>query len=438
MAKSLVYPANPLLQEKSMTVSEKPALNALLSPRSLAEFADCWPDKIFAAHGEPARLPEFLRARELSSIGALSSVYRGRLAFCSGARTSYMVPGDPTHAQKLFQMGLTLFFHDLGPYVPGAEAFLRQLETELGLAVGSTRMTAWASPREDGAACHYDANDIISIQLFGDKRFELAPVREIAAPYGRQYSPGTMPFEDLYTQTANGFPDWRDAEFQSIDMRPGSVLFFPRGTWHRTFASADSLAVAIVVEPPPAIDCFLHELRLVLLQDPRWRRPLYGAWGNGEQRRQALAQAEQLLRDVPRAAAAIAPQDMILPTINQEHRLELIEPRTRFQRVPNTSAVAEQNRSPEEDGLEWLRIRFKDEHDVQQPLASVEVPRQYNEVLVWLMQQHAPFSAQTLAEQFPSIPFDELKHLLQTCTRGGLLKLLAFPANLASAAPPAQ
>ena len=110
----------------------------------------------------------------------------------------------------------------------------------------------------------------------------------------------------------------------------------------------------------------------------------------------------------------------------------------RFQRVPNTSAVAEQNRSPGEDGLEWLRIRFRDEHDIQQPLASVEVPRQYNEVLVWLMQQHAPFSAQTLAEQFPSIPFDELKRVLQVCTRGGLLKLLTFPANLASAAPPAH
>ncbi len=411
-----------------MAAPEKPALASLLSPRSVAEFADCWPDKIFAAHGEPARLPEFLRTRELSSIGALGSVYRGRLAFCSGARTSYMVPGDPAQAQRLFQMGLTLYFDDLAPYIPGAEAFLRQLETELGISEGSTRMTAWASPREDGAACHYDANDIISIQVFGDKRFELAPVREITTPYGRQYSPGTMPFEELYTQTANGFPDWRDVQFQAVDMTPGSVLFFPRGTWHRTFASADSLAVAIVVEPPPAIDCFLNELRLVLLQDPRWRKPLYGAWGNGEQRQQALAQAEQLLRDVPQASAVIAPQDMILPTVSEEQRLELIEPRTRFQRVPNTSAAAEQSPPPDDNGLEWVRISFKDEHDVQQTLASVEVPQQYNDVLAWLSQRCAPFSAQVLAEQFPSIPFDELKRLLQVCTRGGLLKLLWFPA----------
>lgn len=421
-----------------MTAPEKPALDALLSPRSVEEFADYWPDKIFATHGEPARLPEFLRARELTSIGALGGVYRGRLAFCNGARTSYMVPGDPAQAQKLFQMGLTLYFDDIAPYVSGAQGFLRQLETELGISEGSTRMTAWASPREDGAACHYDANDIISIQLFGNKRFELAPVREISTPYGRQYSPGTMPFEDLYTQAASGFPDWRDVEFQTVEMKPGSVLFFPRGTWHRTFASADSLAVAIVVEPPPAIDCFLEELRLVLLQDPRWRKPLYGAWGNGKQRQQALAQAEQLLRDIPRSSAAISPQDMILPTVNEERRLELIEPRTRFQRVPNTGASTEPGRPSGDDGLAWIRISFKDEHDVQQTLASVEVPEQYSEVVAWLAQQQAPFSAQVLAEQFPAIAFDELKRLLQVCVRGGLLKLLWFPANIASAAFPSH
>ena len=111
-----------------------------------------------------------------------------------------------------------------------------------------------------------------------------------------------------------------------------------------------------------------------------------------------------------------------------EQRLELIEPRTRFQRVPNTSAAAEQSPPPDDNGLEWVRISFKDEHDVQQTLASVEVPQQYDDVLAWLSQRCAPFSAQVLADQFPSIPFDELKRLLQVCTRGGLLKLLWFPA----------
>ncbi len=410
-----------------MTAVERPALNALVSPRSLADFGEHWPDKVFVTQGDPARLPKFLRAQQLRSVGALASVYRGRLAFCSGAKTSYMVPGDPSYAQKLFHMGLTLYFDDVAPYIPGAQAFLKQLENDLGIAAGSTRMTVWASPREDGAACHYDPNDIISIQLYGSKCFELAPVREISAPYGMQYSPGTVPFDELYTQTSNGFPSWQDVEFDAHEMKPGSVLFFPRGTWHRTFVSQDSLAVAIVIEPPPAIDCLLDELRLVLLQDARWRKPLYGAWGNGSQREQALARAAQMLKDLPKAAGTISAQDLILPTLSEEQRLELIDERTRFQRVPNTSTFVEPERDEKEE-LQWVRINFKDEHGVQHTLASVEVPRQYADIVDWLVEQDTPFSVQAMQARFQAIPFAELKQLLQVCARGGLLKLLWFPA----------
>ena len=421
-----------------MATAERPALSALVSPHSLAEFDEHWPDKTFVAQGEPSRLPEFLRCRELSSIGALARVYRGRLAFCSGAKTSYLVPGDPSYAQKLFHMGLTLYFDDVAPYIHGAQAFLAQLENDLGIAVGSTRMTVWASPREDGAACHYDPNDIISIQLYGTKRFELAPVREISAPYGMQYSPGTMPFEDLYTQSGNGFPDWRTAEFTATEMKPGSVLFFPRGTWHRTFVNQDSLAVAIVIEPPPAINCLLDELRPVLLQDPRWRTPLYGAWGNGRQRERALARAEELLRELPNAVSALSARDLILPTLTEEQRLEGIDERTRFQRVPNTSVSAERA-GDDQEALQWMRIHFRDENGMQHTLASVETPRQYADIIGWFAEQERPFSVQTLQARFPATPFDELKHLLQVCARGGLLKLLWFPAiDIKPASPSAQ
>ena len=420
-----------------MATVERPALSALVSPRSLAVCDEPWPDKIFVAQGEPARLPEFLRGRELSSIGALASVYRGRLAFCSGATTSYLVPGDPSYAQKLFHMGLTLYFDDVAPYIRGAQAFLEQLENELGLAAGSTRMTVWASPREDGAACHYDANDIFSIQLYGTKRFELAPVREISVPYGMQYSPGTMPFDELYTQTGNGFPDWQAAEFDTTEMKPGSVLFFPRGTWHRTFVNQDSLAVAIVIEPPPAINCLLDQLRLVLLQDPRWRKPLYGVWGDGSQREQALARAEELLSELPEAMGALSPQDLILPSLTQEQRLALIDERTRFQRVPNTSVSAEPP-GEDQDELQWMRINFRDEHGMQHTLASVETPRQYADIIGWFAEQETPFSVQALQARYPATPLDELKRLLQVCARGGLLKLLWFPALDTKPAPLAQ
>ena len=64
-----------------MAEADSTTLGALIAPGSAAEFLrDYWPDKPFAAHGDAARLPPFLRAPELDSIETLSRVYRGNLS----------------------------------------------------------------------------------------------------------------------------------------------------------------------------------------------------------------------------------------------------------------------------------------------------------------------------------------------------------------------
>lgn len=120
----------------------KPALSALVALRSLEEFAAHWPDKIFHADGDAARLPEFLRARELASPGALAVANRGGVAFSRGAKSSAMVPSNPKEAPNLFRMGLTVYFDDIGEVIPGANDFHRQLESDLGINEGSARLTA--------------------------------------------------------------------------------------------------------------------------------------------------------------------------------------------------------------------------------------------------------------------------------------------------------
>ncbi len=60
-----------------MSSHDKPALQSLLSPRSVDEFlSDYWPDKAlyFAVDGDPARLPEFLHAKELSTFDSLAHI----------------------------------------------------------------------------------------------------------------------------------------------------------------------------------------------------------------------------------------------------------------------------------------------------------------------------------------------------------------------------
>ncbi|MFQ5994641.1 MAG: JmjC domain-containing protein [Acidiferrobacterales bacterium] len=414
-----------------MSGIDKPALRELVAPRSVDEFfASFWPDRsnYFVIEGDAARLPECLRREELSSIEALIQANQGRVLFTSGPNSSYMLPTDTQYAASLFTMGLTLSFEDVTPYIAGAIDFMRQLEQDLGINEGSARMTGWASPRENGSACHYDADDIIAIQLLGTKRFELAPVRELRAPYGKQYSPGTMPFEDMYPQMTQGFPSWRGTEFDAIDMKPGTVLCFRRGMWHRTYASTNSLAVSIAIRPATAMDCLIDQLRAVLLQDPRWRRPLYGAWGNKQEREAAFDRAKELIDEIPKITSTISPKDLILPSLSESKLLAMLDQDSRFQRIPGTAiSLVESNESKTEE-LQWIRITLKDEKDTTHTLSSIEIPTKYVALLNWLASRKGPFCTRDLEMEFPAIPLDEHIALLEHCVRGGLLKLLWFPS----------
>lgn len=413
-----------------MSTHDKPALQSLLSPRSVDEFlSDYWPDKAlyFAADGDPARLPEFLHATELSSFDALAHVNKRPVIFGSGPKSAHMAHAEARHAPNLYRMGLTVYFDDITRVIPGAKKFARQLARELGLNDRAARVSAWVSPVENGAAPHYDPTDVFSIQLRGTKRFELAHVNEVSAPYGKQYTPGASRLtEETFAQMVNGFPDWRDVEFEGVEMKPGSVLFFPRGTWHRTYASADSLAVSIAIEPPTAAECVLEQLRMVMLQDPEWRRPLYGAWGNEQEQKSAFDQAAKLVEKIPRIASAISAKDIVLPTISPDERFAYIDSSSRFQRIPNAAVVPEQQDGS--DTTRSMRITHSDEHNAEHTLVRIEIPKRHVDILNWLAAQDTPFHARDLQAQFPAFAFDEIKQLLEHCTRCGLLMLLCFPS----------
>ena len=403
-----------------------PALGALLAPRSIDEFFDeFWPDKstYFLAEGDPTRLPEFLRTEELHNIEAMARANKSGAWVSNAAKSAHMMRIDTGAALYAYKMGLTVYLDDVTAGLRGARSFCRQIETELGLTPDSVRATAWASPTESGATCHYDTDDIISVQLRGTKRFELAPVAGLANPTGRQYSAGTRLVDETYPQMVDGFPTSQDAIFECLEMAPGSVLFFQRGTWHRTHADADSLSISFVLEPPSAAECILRQLRDVMLQDPRWRKPLYGAWGRGAQSEAALGEIGALLAQVPEIAGVIAPRDVALAFMSDEQRLASIDGDSRFQRIPNaTISVGTLPADPVEVGIDW---RHEDGSEERQ--ATMTVPPLGLDVLNWIATQDAPFRTDALAARFPGIPFGGLTRLLETCAKVGLVKMLWFP-----------
>ena len=343
-----------------------------------------------------------------------------------------MVQLNDATAMAPFDMGLTLHYVDMDQCLPGAAAFARQFEGELGLHEGTVRISVFNSPRDDGLPCHYDPTELISIQLHGTKEFRYAPVQEIRDPCGNQFVPMGPVFDDLYAQATHGFPEPGTANFERVRMEPGSVLFLPRGTWHHTVASEDSLSISIMINVPPAMIPLLEQLGQLLLQDSAWRRPFFGRCGTRGHDRDARDQAARLLAALPATIARLSPDDLVEAAASPERRLQRISEQSRFQRTPNGWLQFEDEMA---NGLPVITLQVRHNASVTAQSAKIAVPAASLPLFRWLeAQTSGPFSAAQMQAAFPAEPFVDLKSYLELCVKAQFLKLLWF----ASLEPPAK
>ncbi|MCC6197897.1 MAG: hypothetical protein IT518_25880 [Burkholderiales bacterium] len=408
-----------------MAATDYPLLRALMAPCSAEEFLQhYWPSRPLQVHGPRERLPSILRDPALDNAAELAQRYSGPVRFTHGG-TERMVTVADVNAVSLFDMGLTLQFMGLANFLPDAPAFLRQLEAELALHAGAVTFSAFAAPQEGGLVRHFDSSDLISVQLTGSKRFHYAPMPDLPDPSGGQYVAGTLPFEELYPQALGGFPDPAGACFETARMEPGSVLFLPRGTWHYTESSTNSLSISIIAEAPAGLRCLLDQLRLLLLQDPRWRRPLIGGFGDSPRDVEAQAQLAQLLAALPEVIARLTPADLLSAPASTAWRLQRLGRDSRFVRTPFTRLEIG---TAGASGMLPLAFVLGVTRKLSRPVVQVEVSATTVPLLRWIEGRlHGPFTAGELAAAFPAEPFPTLKQVLELCVQTQFLRLLRFP-----------
>ena len=264
------------------------------------------------------------------------------------------------------------------------------------------------------------------MQLTGSKRFHYTPDPGLCDPTGGQYTAETVPFDDLYPQASRGFPDPGRAHFETALMEPGSVLFLPRGTWHYTEASANSLSISIVAQAPAALLCLLDQLRLLLLQDARWRRPVIGGFGDSPRDVEARVQVAQLLATLPEITGRLAPEDLLSAPASLAWRLQRIGSASRFQRTPYTRMEIG---TAGANGMLPLTFRLGITRKLTRPFEQLEISATTVPLLRWIEDRtDGPFTASELAAAFPNAPFPTLKQVLELCVQAQFLRLLWFPA----------
>src|SRR5436190_1238912 len=208
-------------------------------------------------------------------------------------------PINPQNAVQFQDIGATLYFIN----VP-----LLALTDSLADFLGAPRRKVLASlfftPAGGGAVPHFDKNENFTIQLTGAKRWQVGETPMVPATPDSYTLGSSMITPALAPLLAEA---QRPPE-RTVDLKPGTLLYVPRGTVHHTGAGEPSWSLNLSYCPATWLDLLRVGLQARLAASPRWRGIVTGAGGdpaarNANRLPELLAELRALLGDPEQAEA---------------------------------------------------------------------------------------------------------------------------------------
>jgi len=248
-----------------------PGLNALLSVSST------WTE---------ARLKMFIEGRRIAP-----EHYCDRVQTIDGEQSRV----NPRKVQVFLSMGASLVANLVETLTPELRAMARMLEREL---VGLTAANIYCSFGGKRAFnSHYDSHEVFAIHTEGEKVWQLYE--------GRADNPVSAPPD--HPDLQRSLDRQKGRLLQSVIMRPGDLLYIPRGQFHDALASSDaSLHVTFSVEPRNG-RVLLRLLEQECLNDSAFRAYLPRAEADGGAALQAhLADLAERLKAMLTAPAFVS------------------------------------------------------------------------------------------------------------------------------------
>ncbi|CAE81053.1 cupin domain-containing protein [Bdellovibrio bacteriovorus] len=288
---------------------KKLGLAELLAPVTLPEFFNShWPVEPLFIPATPGKLQDIFALEQMQDLKNLISARQRKVRAClpdfdDEYSSIHLEPGD---ALKAYRNNMTLVFDSMQSQDSTIADMLGNVRADLGLVTGGAendlckaRSIAYATPAGCGTRLHFDANANFIIQIKGTKTWRLAPNESVEFPTER-FTTGSeeMPAA-LEKQCHAHLIDALDEDSMKVVMKPGCVLFVPRGYWHETTTEEESLSLNFTFSQPTWADVFTKSLQEVLLRSPEWRELADGLEGTDQERKEAaIARFEFLLKSL--------------------------------------------------------------------------------------------------------------------------------------------
>jgi ribosomal protein L16 Arg81 hydroxylase len=239
-----------------------------------------FPQQLLISHGPLPRFSSLLDVDELKSAESAARACRTRVRVWSRGLD---VRVDGVEAMECYRAGMTLYMGEVERFIPAVDRLVRSVATDLGIPVDHCGAELIASRPGAGAPMHFDSDDGFNIQVRGRKRWRTAPNRWVVNPLV-SYGVGFADIgRQLSAHTSGTMPNRMPANSRTHNVRPGSVVYLPRGTWHETqvVGSDESLALVVNLRVPNWADRVIEALKRRLLARPGFRETAYEVCASG-------------------------------------------------------------------------------------------------------------------------------------------------------------
>jgi len=250
------------------------SLQSLIAPLSKSDFLNHYKSNTpLVVHDIKDRMKDFTELPFLKSLDSLLKVWPEHVdSYCPGIADEANSKSITTQeAQGCFNNGMSLLFNDANKHSPLLNEWVESMKFELGLSnLTFGRSLIYATPKGQGTDPHFDQNINFVLQIHGTKKWWIADNEHVENPMTRHtIGVPTDPELDsyLHREMPNKFPE----NSTEVTLKPGSLLFVPRGAWHKTIAESDALALNFTFTAPTWIDILTTAMRGRLAQSSEWR-----------------------------------------------------------------------------------------------------------------------------------------------------------------------
>ncbi len=252
----------------------KKSLQSLIYPYATSEFFEHYEGNTpLVIHDLGESIRELTALPFLASLETLLASWPKKVdAYLPGiADEDNAIAITTQEALTHFENGRGLLFNDINTIAPVLQRWLESLKYELGLSsLTYARNLVYATPAGQGTAPHFDQNINFVLQIHGTKKWWVAPNQHVEGPLSR-YTIGLPIDPELGSYTKRAMPEQFPDNGAEFVLQPGSLLFVPRGAWHKTEALTDALSLNFTFSAPTWIDIVTATLRGRLAQSSEWR-----------------------------------------------------------------------------------------------------------------------------------------------------------------------